>query len=96
MARMRHSVLICEIREIRGQKIYHALPWIIEDQHRFMLHAFVTLGCGRSPRQDLFRCSILKPGSSLLAPRLFSSFLHNLKHRNPVTALFSLSVMLKR
>ena len=46
------SVLICEIREIRGQKLFHARPWVIEDQRRLVFHALVTLGCGRSPRQE--------------------------------------------
>ena len=53
MVRMSHSVLICEIREIRGQKLFHALPWIIEDKSRSVFQAIVTLGCGRSPRWDL-------------------------------------------
>ncbi len=30
MARMSQSVLICEIREIRGQNLFHALPCILE------------------------------------------------------------------
>ena len=47
---MRPSVLICEIREIRGQKLFLALPWIIEVPCRLVLHAFVTSGCGKSPR----------------------------------------------
>ena len=52
MVRMSRSVLICEIREIRGQKLFSALPGIIEDQRRLVFRAFVTLGCGRSPRQE--------------------------------------------
>ena len=52
MVRMSESVLICEIREIRGQELFHALPWIIEDQRRLVFPAFVALGYGRSPRQD--------------------------------------------
>ena len=46
MARMSLRVLICEIREIRGQKLFPALPGIIEDQRRFGCRAFGTLGCG--------------------------------------------------
>ena len=51
MSRMSRSVLICEIREIRGQKLFSALPGIIEEQRRFAFRASVTLGRGRSPRQ---------------------------------------------
>ncbi len=47
---MSPCVLICEIREIRGQKLFLALPWIIEVPCRLVLHAFVTSGCGKSPR----------------------------------------------
>ena len=36
MVRMSHSVLICEIREIRSQKLFPAIPGIIEDQRRFV------------------------------------------------------------
>ena len=58
MVRMSHSVLICEIREIRSQKLFPALPGIIEDQRRFVFRAFGTLGGGRRPRQEYGgRCS---------------------------------------
>ena len=56
VVRVSLSVLICEIREIRGQKLFHALPWIIEDHRRFVVHALVTLGCVRIPRQG--SCSL--------------------------------------
>ena len=26
---MSRSVFICEIREIRGQNLFHALPWVV-------------------------------------------------------------------
>ena len=51
MVQMSRSVFICEIREICGQKLFPALPGIIEDQRRFVFRAFGALGCGRTPRQ---------------------------------------------
>ena len=36
---------ICEIREIRGQKLFPALPGILEDPHPFVFRASVTLSC---------------------------------------------------
>ena len=42
---MNHNVLICEIREIRGQKLFPAPPGILEDPHPFVFRASVTLSC---------------------------------------------------
>ncbi len=66
---MRHSVLICEIRDIRVQKLFHALPWMIEDQRRFVFHAFVTLGCERRPRQLNRHVLILNPAATVRCER---------------------------
>jgi hypothetical protein len=48
-------VLICEIREICGQKLFPAPPGILEDPLRFVFRAFVSFGCGRRPRHAQWR-----------------------------------------
>ena len=59
MGWMKHSVLIFEIREIRGQELLQALPWMIEDQRRFVLGA---VGCGRTRNGEAFKVTASQPG----------------------------------
>ena len=42
MSRMSDRVLICEIREIRGQELFHSIPKIYDDWRPLVFPAFAA------------------------------------------------------